>query len=158
MKIGIVKPIDFPKCLSNLVVVAKPGGTWRVCIDFTDLSKSIPKKSYPLPRIDQLVNSLMGHEFFSFLDAYKGYHKILMAEEDMAKTAFVTDDGIYFYTKMPFMLKNDEADFQEGININAFEGLIRIIMEDYVDDIIIKSKETYNCERFKASARQDLQN
>lgn len=75
----------------------------------------------------------------------------------MAKTAFVTDDGIYCYTKMPFMLKNDGADFQEGINIKAFEGLIRIIMEDYVD-IIIKSKESYNCERFKASARQDFQN
>lgn len=63
-----------------------------------------------------------------------------MAEEDMEKTAFVTDDGIYCYTRMPFGLKNAGTDFQEGMN-KTFEGLIGKIVEVYVDDIIIKSKK-----------------
>lgn len=139
MKAGIIKPIDFSKCLSNPVVVAKPGGQWRVCIDFTDLNKSIPKKLYPLPHIDQLVDSMVGHEFFSFLDGYKGYDQIPMAEEDMAKTAFVTNDSIYCYIKMPFSLKYIGADLQEGMN-KTFEGLVGVIVEIYVDDIIVKSR------------------
>lgn len=62
--------------------------------------------------IAQLVDSIAHLELLSFLDAYKGYHQLLMAEEYMAKTAFVTDDCIYCYTCMPFGLKNAGADFE----------------------------------------------
>lgn len=82
---------------------------------------------------------MAGHELLSFLDANKGYHQIPIAEEDMAQTTFVTDDGIYCYTRMPFGLKNVGADFQEGMN-KAFESLIGITVEIYADDIIFKSK------------------
>lgn len=81
----IIKPIDFPDGLSNPVIVAKRGGAWHVYIDFRDLNKAIPKKTYPLPRIDQLVDSIAGHELLSFLDAYKGYYQILIARRTWQK-------------------------------------------------------------------------
>lgn len=60
-----------------------------MCIDFIDLSKGIPEKPYPLPQIDQLEDVVAGHKFFSFLDAYKGYHQIEMAEVYMPKTSLL---------------------------------------------------------------------
>lgn len=63
-----------------------------------------------------------------------------MAEDDMTKIAFVTDDGMYYYTRMPFVLKNAWTDFQEAMN-KAFEGLIGKIVEIYVNNIIVKSKD-----------------
>lgn len=137
----IIKPIAFLDCLSNPMIVAKPlGGACYVCINFTDLNKAVQKKLYPLPLIDQLVDSIVCHELLSFLDAYKGYLQIPIAKEDMGNTVFVIDDGIYSYTRIPFGLKNVGTDFQEGMN-KAFQGLIGKIIEVYVDDIIVKSKK-----------------
>ena len=92
-----------------------------MCIDFTDLNQACPKDSFPLPRIDQLVDSTAGHKLLTFMDAFSGYNQILMAEEDQEKTAFVTSQGLYCYRVMPFGLKNaggyvseiSEPDVQE---------------------------------------------
>ncbi|GKG16682.1 hypothetical protein Tco_0361639, partial [Tanacetum coccineum] len=62
--------------LSNLVMVKKHDGSWRMCVDFTDLNKACPQDCYPLPEIDWKVESLCGYPFKCFLDAYKGYHQI----------------------------------------------------------------------------------
>lgn len=75
------------------------------CIDFTDLKNAILKKPYPLPRIDQVVDSIAGHELLSFLDAYKGYHQVPMAEKDIVKMDFVIDNGIYSNKKMPLRVE-----------------------------------------------------
>ncbi|XP_022877090.1 uncharacterized protein LOC111395342 [Olea europaea var. sylvestris] len=83
----------------------KANGTWSVCIDFTDLNKACPKDSYPLPRINNLVDSTSGHKLYSFLDAFSGYHQILMAKEDQEKTSFMADSAIYCYKVMPFDLE-----------------------------------------------------
>ncbi|KAL0445764.1 UNVERIFIED_CONTAM: hypothetical protein Slati_1704300 [Sesamum latifolium] len=71
-----------PKWLSNVVLVPKPGGKWRMCIDFIDLNKACPKDFYPLPRINQLVYSTSGCELLSMTDALHGYHQIMLAPED----------------------------------------------------------------------------
>ena len=65
-----IRPIQYPTWLSNTVVVWKKNGKWRVRVDFTDLNKTCPKDSFPLSRIDQLVDSASGHERMSFLDAF----------------------------------------------------------------------------------------
>lgn len=77
--VGIIKDISFLEWHSNPVVVSKLREGWCICIDFTDFNKAIPKKPYPLPRINQLVDSMAGYEMLPFLDAFKGYHQILMA-------------------------------------------------------------------------------
>lgn len=87
-----------------------------MCVDFTDLNKACPKDCFPLPRIDQLVDSTAGHEVLSFMDAFSGYNQIRMAEFDQEKTSFATDRGIYCYTVTPFGLKNAGATYQRLVN------------------------------------------
>ena len=79
-----------PTWLDNPVVVRKANGKWRLCIDYTDINKACPKDPFPLPRIDQTVDSTAGCDLLSFLDAYSGYHQIFMTKEDEEKTAFIT--------------------------------------------------------------------
>ena len=77
-----------------------------MCVDFTDLNKTCPKESFPLPRIDQLVDSIVRHKLLTFMDVFLGYNQIKMAEEDQEKTAFIMSQGLYYYKVMPFGLKN----------------------------------------------------
>nr|GEU39266.1 reverse transcriptase domain-containing protein [Tanacetum cinerariifolium] len=90
---GIMREVYYHDWLSNPVMVNKHDGSWRMCVDFTDLNKACPQDCYPLPEIDWKVESLCGYPFKCFLDAYKGYHR------------FHTGHGVYCYTKMPFGLK-----------------------------------------------------
>ena len=71
---GVIIEIYFPKWLANIVVVRKNNGKWRVCVDFMDLNRVCPKDLFPMPKIDQLVDSTYGHPRMSFLDAFQGYH------------------------------------------------------------------------------------
>ena len=80
-------------------------------VDFTDLNKACPKDSYPLPRIDQLVDSTVGHQLLSFMDSFSGYNQIKMDEADEEKTSFITSQGLFFYKVMPFGLKNVGATY-----------------------------------------------
>nr|GEY66748.1 reverse transcriptase domain-containing protein [Tanacetum cinerariifolium] len=85
-----------------------------------DLNKACPQVCYPLPEIDWKVESICGYPFKCFLDAYKGYHQIQMAEQDEEKTAFHTSHGVFCYTKMPFGLKNAGATYQRLVD-KAFD-------------------------------------
>ena len=105
-KVGAIKEVFYPKWLANTVVVKKKSEKWRVCVDFTDLNKACPKDLFPMLRIDRLVDSTIGHPRMSFLDAFQGYHQILLAAEDQEKTAFVTSVRNYHYKVIPFGLKN----------------------------------------------------
>ncbi|XP_021833952.1 uncharacterized protein LOC110773737 [Prunus avium] len=86
-------------------------GGWRMCQDYTDLNKACLKDSFPLPRIDQLVDATAGHELLSFMDAYSGYNQIFMHPADSEHMAFITDKGLYCYNIMPFGLKNAGATY-----------------------------------------------
>ena len=90
---GLVRGVLNLTWLANPVVVRKANGKWRLCIDFTDLNKACPKDPFPLPRIDQTVDSTSGCDLLSFLDAYSGYHQIFMSKEDKGKTSFITPCG-----------------------------------------------------------------
>ena len=68
-----------------------------MCVDFTDLNKACPKDSYPLPRIDQLVDSIAGHQLLSFMDAFSRYNQIEMDEADHEKTSFMTSQGLFYF-------------------------------------------------------------
>ncbi|GJW15401.1 hypothetical protein Tco_0019534, partial [Tanacetum coccineum] len=83
--------------------------SWRMFVDFTNLNKACPQDCYLLSEIDWNVESLSDYPFKCFLDAYKGYHQIQMAEVDEEKMTFHTPHGVYCYTKMPFGLKNAES-------------------------------------------------
>ena len=72
----------FPEWLANFILVKKENGKWRMCMDFTNLNKACLKESFPLSRIDQLVDSTVGYKLLTFMDAFLGYNKKKMAEED----------------------------------------------------------------------------
>ncbi|KAL2228081.1 UNVERIFIED_CONTAM: Retrovirus-related Pol polyprotein from transposon opus [Sesamum indicum] len=135
-----VREIQYTTWLSNVVIVPKAAGKWRMCTDFTNLNKACPKDPYLLPRLDLLVDSTAVCALFAMMDAYQGYHQIFMAKEDAKKTAFVTEKGVYCYNVMSFGLKNAGATYQRLVN-RMFKDHIGSTMEVYVDDMLVKSKQ-----------------
>ena len=111
-----IREVYYPDWLANVVMVKKANDKWRMCVDFTDLNKACPKDSYPLPLIDQLVDSTAGHQLLSFMDAFSGYNQIKMDEADQEKTSFITSQGLFCYKVMPFGLKNAGATYQRLVN------------------------------------------
>ena len=135
----MIRDVQYPDWLANVVVVKKKNGKWRVCIDFSDLNKACPKDPFPLPHIDQMVDATAGFELLSFMDAFSGYNQILMHPNDQEKTAFVTERGIYCYKVMPFGLKNAGSTYQRLVN-KMFADLLGKTMEVYIDDMLVKSE------------------
>ena len=137
---GFIKEVFYPELLVNPILVKKKNEKWRMCIDYTSLNKASPKVPFPLPRIDQIVDSTAGYELLSFLDAYSGYHQIKMKESDQLATSFITPFGMYCYVTMPFGLRNTGATYQRCI-LHVFRDHIGRIVEAYIDDIVVKSRK-----------------
>jgi hypothetical protein len=140
LEAGFIRPIDYPRWLANPILVEKPDGSLRMCIDYTSLNKACPKDEYPLPRICQIIDSTASCELLSFLDAYSGYHQISLAIDDEDKTTFITPFGIFCYTKMVFGLKNGRAIYQKCVH-TVLESQIGRNVKAYIDDIVVKSKK-----------------
>jgi hypothetical protein len=136
---GFIIEVHHPLWPANPVIVPKANGKLWMCIDYTNLNKAYPKDPYPLPRIDQIVDSTSGCDLLSFLDAYSGFHHIQMSRQDRKHIAFVTVDGLYCYVVMPYGLKNALPTFLRAMS-KTFEDLIRDRVEVYVDDIVVKTK------------------
>jgi len=136
----MVRGVLHPTWLANPVVLCKANGKWRLCIDFTDLNKAGLKDPFPLPRIDQMVDSTSRCDLLSFLDVYSGYHQIFMSKEDEEKTAFITPCGTYCFVRMPFGLKRDGSNFARAVQI-GFEPQLHRNVEAYMDDIVVKTKD-----------------
>ena len=141
LQAGAIREIEYPEWLANVVLVKKANGKWRLCIDLTDINKAYPKDSFPLPRIDLIVDATAGHELLSFMDAFSGFNQISMDPDDQEKTSFVTAQGTYCYRVMPFGLKNAGATYQRLVN-RMFQKQIGATMEVYIDDMLVKSTTT----------------
>ena len=149
---GFIREVYYPDWLVNVIIVKKANEKWRMCIDFTDLNKTCPKNSYPLPRVNVLVDSIAQHQLLSFMDAFFGYNQIRMDELDQEKTSFVTSQGLFCYKVMSFSLKNAGATYQRLMN-KMFANQIGRNVQVYIDDMLVKSrmedhledlKETFN--------------
>jgi hypothetical protein len=109
---GFIREIKTSNWVSNLVIIPKKNtDIHRVCVDYTSLNKHCPKDPFPLPRIDQIIESTVGCARLSFLDAYSGYNQIKLKKEDEEKTAFITPYGVFCYQVMPFGLKKCRSNF-----------------------------------------------
>ena len=82
LQVGAIREVEYPEWLANVVLVKKANGKWRLCIDFTDVNRACPKDSFPLPRIDLIVDATAGHELLSFMDSFSGYNQISMDPDD----------------------------------------------------------------------------
>jgi hypothetical protein len=134
-----IQEIHHPLWLANPVVVPKAGGKLWMCIDYTSLNMACTKDPFPLPHIDQIMDSNSTCDLLCFLDAYSSFHQIPMSRQDEEHAAFITVDGLFGYTSIPYGLKNGLPTFMHAMH-KTFGDLIRDTIEVYVDDIIIKIK------------------
>jgi hypothetical protein len=137
---GFIKEVFHPTWLANPVLVKKKNGKWRMYVDETNINKACPKVPFPLPRIDQIVDSTAGCELLCFLDAYSGYHQIKMKESDQLATSFITPFRMYCHVTMPFGLRNAGATYQQCMQ-HVFGDHIGRTVEAYVDDIVVKTRK-----------------
>ena len=86
LQAGAIREVEYPERLASVVLIKKANGKWRLCIDFTDINKACPKDSFPLPRIDLIVDAIAGHELLNFMDAFSGYNQISMDPDDQEKS------------------------------------------------------------------------
>lgn len=95
LKNGVIREVQYPDWLANVVVVWKKNENPIVCIDFTDLNKACLKDSFPQLKIDIMVDTTIRHELLSFMDSYSSYNQIMMHLNNQVKTSFVTEYNIF---------------------------------------------------------------
>ena len=138
-KAGIIAPIRFSEWISNLVPTRKKIGEIRLCVDLRNLNQVSLKDNYPLPKMDHILQRVVGASRISLLDGFSGFNQILVHPDDQDKTAFTTPWGTFKYVKMPFGLKNAGATFQRAMDI-AFAKEIHDFLVIYLDDLTPFSK------------------
>lgn len=135
---GIVEESSSPWA-SAYVLAKKKNGEYRLCIDFRKLNSMTKKVAYPLPNIDECLETLSGKKFFTQLDFKSGFWQIEMEEKSREYTAFRTEDGQFQFKRMPFGLTNAPASFQKMIN-TVLAGLKGMNLQVFIDDICIATK------------------
>ena len=145
---GIIYAISNSKWVSPIHVMPKRAGLtvvknkddelvptrvqsgWRVCIDYRKLNAATKKDYFPLPFIDQMVERLVGHEYYYFLDGYSGYSQVPMDPEDQEKMTFTCTFGTLAYRHMSFGLCNASTTFQRCM-ISIFSNMVEAILGDF---------------------------
>ncbi|KAJ9561813.1 hypothetical protein OSB04_006973 [Centaurea solstitialis] len=159
---GIIYPISNSPWVSPVQVVPKKGGLtvvtndnnelvptrtvtgWRVCIDYRKLNDATRKDHFPLPFIDQMLERLVGNEYYCFLDGFSGYFQIPIDPEDQEKTTFTCPFGTFAYRRMPFGLWNAPATFQRCMTA-IFQDMIKNCMEVFMDDFSVFGNSFDDC-------------
>ena len=138
LEAGVIEP-STSEWATPVVFAPKKDGTLRFCIDYRRLNAVTLRDSYPIPRMDECIDTLGDAKIFSTLDCNSGYWQIMMDDADKEKTAFVTHQGLFHFTRMPFGLRNAPATFQRAIDIilSSVKWQYCIV---YIDDVIIFSK------------------
>lgn len=135
LKNDIIQPSNSPWS-SPIILVRKRDGSTRFCIDYRKVNSVTRKDAYPLPRVDDILDTLGGSKWFSTLDLKSGYWQVEVDSSSREKTAFTTSEGLYEFKVMPFGLCNAPATFQRLMNrvlcdVNWVECLV------YIDDTVV---------------------
>jgi len=151
---GIIYSVPNSKWVSPVHVVPKKGGMtiikgedgkdistrtvtgWRMCIDYRKLNKATRKDHFPLPFIDEMLERLVAHTHYCFLDGYSGFFQILIHPDDQAKTTFTCPFGTFAYRRMPFGLCNAPSTFQRCMT-TIFSDMLEKEIEVFMDDFSV---------------------
>ena len=140
LRAGVIEPAQ-SAWASPVVIVPKPDGTARFCVDYRRLNAVTVRDSYPLPRMDDCIDSLGNAVVFTTLDANCGYWQLPIREEDQELTTFVCHKGTYKYVRMPFGLSNAPATFQRALDIILARYRWQTCLVYLEDVIVFSSKE-----------------
>ena len=132
LKAGFIYHVEITKWVSRVVVTPKKDGIWRVCVDFKPLNAATKKDPYPLPFIDQILDSVAGYERYNVCDGFSGYFQLKIAPEDQKKTTFITPWGCFCYKVLPYGLTNELALFQKRANW-VLSPFIGTYVKDFID-------------------------
>ena len=135
---GIIYPIDQSKWEIPMVIQPKKHNPTklRICVDFRELNKVTLTNPFPTPYVDETLNEVAGHEFYSFIDGFLGYNQVPITKEDHKKTTFICEFGSFAYKVMPFGLKNVPTVFSR-IVVRTFQEYIYKTMEIYFNNWMI---------------------
>ena len=159
---GVIYPIFDSPWVSPVQVVPKKGGMivvrtknnvllpsrtvigWRICIDYIKLNKATHKDHFPYPFLDQMMDKLGGHDYYSCLDGYLGYNQIAIAPEDQNKITFTCPYGTFAFRKMPFGLCNALGTFQQCM-MAIFSDMVERTIEVFMDDFYVVGTSFDDC-------------
>jgi len=144
------------KFASPCVVVSKANGNFRLCQDYRRLNEETILDPYPFPRIEQIINKFGGSKFFTKIDLKDGFWQVGLTPETRKFTAFVTTDGHFEYTRLPFGWKNSPAKFQRFMD-NILTDLLEERIIVYIDDICIGGYTKQECENLTFRVLRKLQ-
>jgi len=129
----------FSDWISKFVPIRKKTGEIRLCIDYRNLNQVLLKDNYPLPKMDHILQRVVGASCMSLLDGYSRYNQISVHEDDRDKTTFTNPWGTFHYAKMPFGLKNAGATFQWAMGLD-FTNEKDVFLVVYLNDLTVFSK------------------
>jgi hypothetical protein len=123
---------------SPIVMVPKLDGSLRFCVDYRKLNAILVPDTFPLPRMDECIDSLGKAAIFTTLDCNSGYWQIPVDPSDRDKTTFTSHYGIYRFIRLPFGLRNAPGTFQRAVDI-ILSGVKWKTYLVYLDDVIVFS-------------------
>ena len=133
--LGVIKPINEPtEWCSGIVVVPKPNGRVRICVDLTKLNESVKREKHILPSTDRTLAQLAGAKVYSKLDANSGFWQVELSEESSRLTTFITPFGRYYFKRLPFGISSAPEHFQKRMS-EILEGLEGVVCQ--MDDILV---------------------
>ena len=162
LDVGVIYPISDSSWVSPVQVVPKNRGTtvirtennallpsrtttgWRIWIDYQKLNKATRKDHFPLPFLDHMLDRLVGHEYYYFLDGYSGYNQITISLKDQEKTTFTCPYGTFAFRRMPYGLCNASGTFQRCM-MAIFLDMVKKTIEVFMDDFSVLGKSFDNC-------------
>ena len=133
--LGVISPVEEPTpwCV-GMVVVPKPSGAVRICVDYHHLNESVLREVHPQPKVDATLAQLAGAMIFSKVDANCGFWQIPLSEESRSLTTFINPFGRYAFNKLPFGISSAPEHFQRRMsqNLTGQEGALC-----HMDDVLI---------------------
>ena len=139
LDVKIIVPLRYSDWVANLVPVRKKNGEIRLCVDFRNLNRSSLKDNYPLPKMDHVLERVVGANQMFMIDGFSRYNQIAMNKQDREKTAFTMPWGTFMYDKMPFGLMNVGATFQRAMDITFIGERDRFVVI-YLNGLTVFSK------------------
>ncbi|KAL7856478.1 hypothetical protein SRHO_G00153770 [Serrasalmus rhombeus] len=153
-KEGIIEKVDSSEWVSPIVVIQKKSGGIRLCVDLREPSKAVVIDSHPLPHIEEVFTELRGSAVFSTIDLQNAYHQVTLHEDSRDLTAFITHDGLFRFTRVPYGLASAPSAFQRMMS-QILDGLDGV--QCYLDDIIIHADTPETHERRLCAVLHRLQ-